>query len=124
MPREVANHFHSVDDFYALHRSKVDSRAVVDFLAREDRPFDDVFDVGPIADLRSVAPHFEWILPEKGARNHGYDGVILHTPRSVHREVATEGGAHAVFLGIRAESKFAHQLGPAISVIGVVRTFG
>src|SRR5271167_57449 len=123
MPREIADHSHRVDDLYPLHRSQVNGRAVVDFFASENRAFNNILDVCPIADLRSVAPYFEGVLPKESPRNHRDYGMVLHPPRSVHREVAARGCAHAVFFRISTQRKLAHQLGPAVSVVGVVRSF-
>jgi len=35
-----------------------------------------------------------------------------------------EGGAHSVFLRVSLQREFAHQLGPAIGIVGVVRALG
>src|SRR6266478_5079228 len=100
VPSEFAHHFGAIDDADTFHRSKVDCGSVVDFLSRENRTLNNVINVGPVADLRSVAPNFEGILSKKSARDHGDDGMILHAARAIHREVAAGSGAHAMFLGV------------------------
>src|SRR5277367_3198773 len=103
MSGEITDHLHCIDDLYALHRSQVNGRTVVDFFTCKNRPFDDILDVCPISDLRSVAPHFEGILPKESPRNHRDYGMILDSPWPIHGEVAARGRPHAVFLGIGAE---------------------
>ena len=49
--------------------------------------------------------------------------MILHAPRSINREIPARSCAHAVLLRICAQRKLAHQFGPAIGVIRVVRAF-
>src|SRR5260370_37090396 len=39
-------------------------------------------------------------------------------------EVAAGGGAHSVVLRVSLQREFAHQLGPAVRIVGVIRTFG
>jgi hypothetical protein len=50
--------------------------------------------------------------------------VILHASRSVYREVAAGGGAQPVLLGVSLQREFSHQLGPAVGVVSVIRSFG
>ena len=124
MSGEFAHHFRAIDHPDTLHRSEVNRRAVVDLLPGQDGTLDNVLNVGPVADLSAVAPHFERVLPEESARNHGDDRVILHSARTIHREITAGSRSHSVFLGISLQREFAHQLGPAIGIVGIIRAFG
>src|SRR5207248_3092397 len=103
----------------ALHGAEIYGRAVIDFFSGKDRSFDDVINVGPVADLRAVAPDFERILPQEGARNHGDDRVILHASRTIHGKVTARSAAQTVLFGIGLQGEFTHQFGPAVGVVRV-----
>src|SRR6266478_10052484 len=95
-----ANHVHCVDHPDTFHGAEIHGGAVVDFFAGENRAFDNVINVSPIADLRSVTPHFKWSLLYEGASNHRDDGMIFHAARAVYREVPARSGAKSVLLVI------------------------
>ena len=123
MPGEFQYHLDGINHPDALHRPEIHRRSIADLLSGKDRAFDNVVDVRPVADLRAVAPHLEWIPTGERARDHGDDGVIFNTPRSVHREIAARRGAQPVFFVIRLQREFAHQLCPAVHVVRVLRAF-
>src|SRR5690242_17621838 len=76
-----------VDHARSLHRAEVHRSAVIDHFSGANRSGHNVIDVSPIADLLSIAPHHERVLPDKSARNHGYNSMVLVTPRTIHGEV-------------------------------------
>ena len=92
---ELQHHVDGIDDLNALHGAEIHGRAVVDFFSGQDGAGDDVVDVGPVADLRAVAPDLERILADEGAGDHGDDGVIFDAARAVDGEVAAGGRLHA-----------------------------
>src|SRR5271156_4413660 len=80
---KLKDHLRGVDHSDAFHRSEINCGTVVDFFSSENCSADDVIHIGPIADLRAIAPDIKRILPDKSARDHCYDIVILQSARSV-----------------------------------------
>jgi hypothetical protein len=121
----VAHHrLHRVQHARPLHRSQVDGRTVVDPLGGPDGAFDDVADVGPVADLTTCSPHDEGVLLDEGPRDHGDHGVVLLATLAVDREVAARRGVETALACVVLKRHLAHELGPAIHVVGVVRWTG
>ena len=119
-----ADHVHGIDHLDALHGAEIYGRAVGNFFASQNRAFHNVVDVGPIAELGAIAPHFEGRLMNECASDHRDHSVIFHPARPVHGEVTAGRSAQPVLLVICLQRKLRHQLGPAVSVIGVVRSVG
>ena len=117
----IAQHLaHGVDHAGALHRAEVHRRAVIDHFRGAEGARNNIADVGPVADLLTVAPDDKGVLPDEGARDHGNHGVVLVAALAVNREVAAAGGLQAEVAVVRLQRHFRHQLGPAVHVVGVI----
>src|SRR5258707_593896 len=77
-----------IDHAVALHCAEMKRSAIVDYFRGAYGAGDDVVHVSPIADLFAIAPHDKRIVPDERSGNHGDDGVIFMSTRSVDREIA------------------------------------
>ena len=111
---------HRVDDADAFAGAQVDGAGVVNMGGGQEGAGHDVTHVGPVTHLAARAPDLERVLPDECPGNHGYDRVVLVAARAVNREVAADHRLEAVLPVQGTEGEFAHQLGPAVHVVGVV----
>src|SRR5579862_3766685 len=54
---ELEHHVHRIQNTDPLHGSEIHGRAVVNFFPGQNGSRDDIVDIGPITNLRAVAPH-------------------------------------------------------------------
>src|SRR6267142_2457774 len=50
--------------------------------------------------------------------------LVFSPARSVDRKIPAGGGPQAVFFRVRLQREFAHQFGPAVGIVRVVRSLG